>query len=88
MTGTGPIMITDVLVGYAELVLFYREILHGNESPIPFKVEAAQRMQSVLDASVHALRLVQLEAGLEQTQRIVGHMRSDLPDPFDDEEDR
>jgi hypothetical protein len=88
MTSDGPVTLHDVLLGYAELVRFYQSILHGNESPLPFKVEAAHALQSVLDASLRALRVAELEAEIRQTQKIVGRMRSDLPDVFEDGEDR
>ena len=88
MTGDGPMTLHDVLQGYAELVRFYQSILRGHESPLPFKVEAAHGMQSALDASLRALNVVEVQREVEQTQRIVGRMRSDLPDAFEGDDER
>jgi hypothetical protein len=88
MTGDGPMTLHEVLRGYAELVRFYQPILRGDESPRQYKVEAAHGLQSVLDASLRALNVVEVQRELEQTQRIVGRMRSDLPDMFEGDDDR
>jgi hypothetical protein len=34
------------------------------------------------------LNVTEVQKEVEQTQRIMGHMRSDLPNPFEDEGDR
>jgi hypothetical protein len=50
------------------------------------KLEAARLAQQALNDYLRLLNVTEIQVELEQTQRILGHMRSDLPDIFDEDE--
>jgi hypothetical protein len=60
--------------------------MRARERPLDYQLEAARLTQAALNDYLQLLNLTEVQAEIEQTQRILGRMRSDLPDPFDDDE--
>jgi hypothetical protein len=86
MSDKWSMTLADVRVAYSEIVMLYLVAMRHHERQQDHKMEAARMAQTALDSYVKILNITEVQKELEQTQRILGRLRSDLPDVFDDDE--
>jgi hypothetical protein len=86
MSDKWSMTLADVRATYSEIVMLYLGAMRHHERQQDHKMEAARMAQTALDNYVKILNLTEVQRELEQTQRLLGRMRSDLPDIFDDDE--
>jgi hypothetical protein len=89
MMDTGPLTLNDVRVAFSELIQFYLLSMRDRERPSDHKLQAAQLAQRALNDYLKLLNLTEIQAEIEQTQRLLASWRNSVPDePFEDERDR
>ena len=86
MSDKWSMTLADVRAAYSEIIWLYLDNMRLYERPRDHVLEAARMAQTALDSYVKILNITEVQKELEQTQRILGRLRSDLPDVFDDDE--
>ncbi len=88
VTDRASLTLADVRAALSEVIAVYLSAMRSPSRPLEHQLQAAQMAQQALNDYLQLLNVTELQAEVEQTQRIVGRLRSDLPDPFDEGEDR
>jgi hypothetical protein len=78
--------LNDVRVAFSELIQFYLQSMRDRERQSDHKLQAARLAQQALNDYLTLLNLTEIQAEIEQTQRLLGHWRSTLPGPFEDDD--
>jgi hypothetical protein len=88
MSDRWSMTLTDLRVAYSEVIQLYLSAMRGDEHMLDHKLQAARMAQTAIDSYLKLINITELQAELEQTQRLIGQWRSTLPGPFEDEGDR
>jgi hypothetical protein len=80
--------LTDVRSVFSEVIGIYVAAMRDPSNGYEHRLAAARLAQQALNDYLRLLNVTEVQKEVEQTQRIMGHMRSDLPNPFEDEGDR
>jgi hypothetical protein len=88
VTNRASLTLADVRAAFSEIISVYLSGMRSTTRLLDHQLEAARLAQQALNDYLQLLNITEVQAEVEQTQRIVGHMRSNLPDVFEDEEDR
>jgi hypothetical protein len=86
MNATGPLTLGDVRIAFSELIQFYLQCMRDRERPSDHKLQAASMVQEALNDYLKLLSLTEIQAEIEQTQRLLASWRNSVPDPFEDDE--
>jgi hypothetical protein len=76
----------DVRAVFSEVIGIYVAAMRDPTNGYEHRLAAARLAQQALNDYLRLLNVTEVQKEVEQTQRIVGKMRSDLPNPFEDDD--
>jgi hypothetical protein len=78
--------LADVRAAYSEIISLYLAAMRHHERLHDHKLQAAQMAQRALDSYVKIINVTEIQAEIEQTQRLLASWQNSVPDPFEDDD--
>jgi hypothetical protein len=76
--------LADIRHYLSQVILLYVSAMEEKDRGMEHRLQAAHLAEAALHRYLHLLHTTDLQAEIEQFQRILGSWRSSLPKPFDD----
>jgi len=86
MEDLSSLTLSDVRHHLSTIILFYVEAMGEKSRGTEYRLGMAQVAEAALHRYLKLLSATEIVAELEQTQRLIGQWRSNLPQPFPDED--